>query len=128
VAKVIGRTAVASISGGAASVLAGGKFADGAYSAAFFHLFNSEAHRVAQEARLCSVPLIDWAGDKLTELIHHQSQIHPAQRLCEGAAQVSASDCELPGPDSRLPHRPRTAAATLDCGSFCCLPPAALLR
>ena len=43
VAKVIGRTAVASISGGVASVLAGGKFADGAYSAAFFHLFNHES-------------------------------------------------------------------------------------
>ena len=48
VLKVIGRTAVAAISGGAASVLAGGKFADGAYSAAFFHLFNSEVHRVTE--------------------------------------------------------------------------------
>ena len=43
VLKVIGRTAVAAISGGTASVLAGGKFADGAYSAAFFHLFNHES-------------------------------------------------------------------------------------
>jgi hypothetical protein len=39
---VIGRTAVSALSGGAASVLAGGKFADGAFSAAFFHLFNDE--------------------------------------------------------------------------------------
>jgi RHS repeat-associated protein len=39
---VIGRTAVSALSGGTASVLAGGKFADGAYSAAFFHLFNDE--------------------------------------------------------------------------------------
>jgi hypothetical protein len=39
---VLIRTAIASISGGAASALAGGKFADGAYSAAFFHLFNAE--------------------------------------------------------------------------------------
>jgi hypothetical protein len=53
--KVIGRTAVAAISGGTASVLAGGKFADGAYSAAFFHLFNHELHRfgpVHQDAAL----------------------------------------------------------------------------
>ncbi len=40
--KIVARTAVASISGGVASALAGGKFADGAFSAAFFHLFNHE--------------------------------------------------------------------------------------
>src|SRR5690606_30983518 len=43
--KIIGRTAVAGLSGGVASVLAGGKFTDGAFSAAFFHLFNNEARR-----------------------------------------------------------------------------------
>ncbi|MCX6858368.1 MAG: hypothetical protein NTV80_26105 [Verrucomicrobia bacterium] len=43
---VLVRTAIASISGGAASALAGGKFADGAYSAAFFHLFNHESGRL----------------------------------------------------------------------------------
>jgi len=42
---IVGRTAVAAISGGAASALAGGKFADGAFSAAFFHLFNGETSR-----------------------------------------------------------------------------------
>jgi hypothetical protein len=42
---IVGRTAVAAISGGAASALAGGKFADGAFSAAFFHLFNHESSR-----------------------------------------------------------------------------------
>lgn len=40
---VLGRTAVAAVGGGVASVLSGGKFADGAFSAAFFHLFNNEA-------------------------------------------------------------------------------------
>lgn len=39
----------------------------------------------------CSVPLLDWTGDKLTDLIHNQAHIHPAQMLCEGVAQVSAS-------------------------------------
>jgi hypothetical protein len=43
---VLGRTAVAAVGGGVASVLSGGKFADGAFSAAFFHLFNSESHRL----------------------------------------------------------------------------------
>lgn len=42
---IIGRTAVAAISGGAASALAGEKFTDGAFSAAFFHLFNGETSR-----------------------------------------------------------------------------------
>ena len=39
----------------------------------------------------CSVPLLDWTGDKLSELIQDQAHIHPAQKLCEGAAQVSSS-------------------------------------
>ena len=39
---VAARTAIAAIGGGVGSKLSGGSFADGAYSAAFFHLFNSE--------------------------------------------------------------------------------------
>ncbi len=39
---VAGRTAIAAVSGGISSLVTGGKFADGAYSAAFFHLFNNE--------------------------------------------------------------------------------------
>ena len=38
----------------------------------------------------CSVPLLDWTGDKLTELIQDQALIHPAQKLNARAAQVSA--------------------------------------
>ncbi len=37
------RTAIAGVAGGTASVLTGGKFANGAVSAAFAHLFNDEA-------------------------------------------------------------------------------------
>jgi hypothetical protein len=40
----LARTAIATIGGGVGSVLAGGKFADGAFSAAFFHVFNFELH------------------------------------------------------------------------------------
>jgi hypothetical protein len=39
---VAGRTAVAGIVGGTASALGGGKFANGAYTAAFQHLLNAE--------------------------------------------------------------------------------------
>ncbi|MCX6855945.1 MAG: hypothetical protein NTV80_13680 [Verrucomicrobia bacterium] len=42
---IAGRTAIAAVSGGLGSMALGGKFADGAYSAAFFHLFNNEAKR-----------------------------------------------------------------------------------
>jgi hypothetical protein len=42
--SVTGRTVGAAIIGGTASALGGGKFANGAVSAAFTHLFNDEAH------------------------------------------------------------------------------------
>jgi hypothetical protein len=32
---------------------------------------------------------MDWTGDKLTDLIHHQAQIHPVQMLYEGAARTA---------------------------------------
>jgi RHS repeat-associated protein len=40
--SIAARTTIAAIGGGVASRLSGGSFADGAYSAAFFHLFNNE--------------------------------------------------------------------------------------
>jgi RHS repeat-associated protein len=39
---VAGRTAISAVTGGLSAMATGGKFADGAYSAAFFHLFNNE--------------------------------------------------------------------------------------
>ncbi len=58
---VLGRTAVAAVGGGVASMLSGGKFADGAFSAAFFHLFNAELPnaRPADEVRAEANP--QWA-------------------------------------------------------------------
>jgi hypothetical protein len=41
--SIAARTAISAVSGGLASKFAGGSFADGAYSAAFFHLFNAES-------------------------------------------------------------------------------------
>lgn len=43
---IAARTAIAAVGGGVGSKLAGGSFADGAYSAAFFHLFNNEVKAV----------------------------------------------------------------------------------
>lgn len=50
---IAARTAIAAIGGGVGSKLTGGSFADGAYSAAFFHLFNNELERLSatKEAR-----------------------------------------------------------------------------
>jgi RHS repeat-associated protein len=42
--SMTGRTAAAAIVGGTASAIGGGKFANGAVTAAFTHLFNDEAH------------------------------------------------------------------------------------
>lgn len=43
--NLLGRTMVATVAGGTASALGGGKFANGAISAAFAHLFNSEVSK-----------------------------------------------------------------------------------
>src|SRR5690606_31590954 len=45
---ILGRTAIASVTGGTVSELTGGKFANGAQTAAFAHLFNQESGRIAQ--------------------------------------------------------------------------------
>lgn len=46
-AAIAARTAIAAVGGGIGSKLSGGSFADGAYSAAFFHLFNEELHKLS---------------------------------------------------------------------------------
>jgi RHS repeat-associated protein len=61
---IVGRTAVAALSGGMASVLAGGKFADGAFSAGFFHLFNNEGPSLGMwlEATVTETPSAIYQG------------------------------------------------------------------
>ena len=44
------RTGVAALSGGVATAISGGKFANGAVTAAFFHLFNAESEKIANSA------------------------------------------------------------------------------
>jgi hypothetical protein len=44
--SIAARTAIAAVGGGVGSKLAGGSFADGAYSAAFFHLFSTEIEQM----------------------------------------------------------------------------------
>lgn len=57
-AGVIRRTAMAGVIGGTASVLGGGKFANGAYTAAFQHLLNNE--NWMSELDAMSAPAGDW--------------------------------------------------------------------
>ncbi|OJA03627.1 hypothetical protein BGC33_05610, partial [Bathymodiolus thermophilus thioautotrophic gill symbiont] len=47
---IAGRTAIAATAGGAVAVLGGGKFSNGARSAAFVHLFNAEGMSLAKTA------------------------------------------------------------------------------
>ena len=49
-AGVIARTLIAGVVGGTATALSGGKFANGAYTAAFQHLLNQEMRRVIMKA------------------------------------------------------------------------------
>lgn len=49
---VAGRTAVAGIVGGTASVLGGGKFANGAYTSAFQHLLNAEVEKIVHHMKM----------------------------------------------------------------------------
>lgn len=67
VASIAGRTAIASVAGGLSSMATGGKFADGAYSAAFFHLFNNEAGLIdkAKEAYKNLRSFLDGNGESV---------------------------------------------------------------
>lgn len=58
------RTAASAVSGGTAAELGGGKFANGAISGAFVHLFNAELHRDQKEI----VPYGDQQAYKLTNI------------------------------------------------------------
>jgi len=64
--KVFARTAVAGVVGGTASALGGGKFANGAYTAAFQHLANGEAGRAIQRELLEQrISLVDHARSQI---------------------------------------------------------------
>ena len=76
--KVAGRTAVAAVIGGTASALGGGKFANGAWTAAFQHLLNSEAVAKAESSfeieRAIPVetddPMFDERTNKMLNSLH----------------------------------------------------------
>jgi hypothetical protein len=55
--SIAARTVIAAIGGGVGSKLSGGSFADGAYSAAFFHLFNSELSEIGTQRATLEYPL-----------------------------------------------------------------------
>ena len=58
---ILGRTAIAGVVGGTASALGGGKFANGAYTAAFQHLLNAESETLAEKVkRLTNFNIENW--------------------------------------------------------------------
>ncbi len=64
-AKTLGRTAVAGMIGGTAAEIGGGKFANGAYTAAFQHLFNAEGGRTSP--RTVGEDPVHWNYDPARE-------------------------------------------------------------
>jgi RHS repeat-associated protein len=59
--KMFGRTAVAGVIGGTASAVGGGKFANGAYTAAFQHLANAESGNILSRLRGARQALVEEA-------------------------------------------------------------------
>ena len=68
-AGIIGRTTIAAVAGGTVSVIGGGKFANGAYTAAFQHLANSETSAQGGEA-----PSVDLTVEDAAVLLQYGSE------------------------------------------------------
>ena len=96
---VIGRTAIAAVAGGTASAITGGKFANGAASAAIGHLFNHETcnhgEACVDEHQLRDQHIHDYVGELLEELALELT----VRRVFRGA----------PGRRVGPRHRPRRA-------------------
>jgi hypothetical protein len=60
---IVGRTIAAAVAGGAASALGGGKFANGAVSAAFSHLFNTETDAGSDSGKKTEAEFLQGAQD-----------------------------------------------------------------
>lgn len=96
--EVMGRTAVAALVGDTASQLGGGKFANGARSAAVAHLFNAEASAAQKE----SGPSL-W--DRINPFSEHNLKLKHAelQKYCEPnctnsiSPEMAATFSELTG-------------------------------
>ena len=80
---VAGRTAAAAVSGGIAAKLGGGKFENGAISAAFAHLFNSEVPEALairnQKLHEMGVERIRLSQKSATHIKKRHTITHPAQ-------------------------------------------------
>ncbi|MFN9820736.1 MAG: hypothetical protein ACK56K_08560 [Akkermansiaceae bacterium] len=92
---VASRTIMASVVGGTASVLGGGKFVNGAYTAAFQHLLNAEIAGAIEKAR--AITLLEKVNRELEAFIAaaHSNNVKGVatplsdeylQRLCPGSA------------------------------------------
>jgi RHS repeat-associated protein len=94
---ILGRTAVASVSGGVASALAGGKFADGAFAGAFFHLFNNEINRwwAAGQLRNKRIgALVDWRDKGIQTQLGQTNTGHDFRGMADflQAQQINIGD------------------------------------
>ncbi len=67
--SIAGRTIVASVTGGTASALTGGSFANGAQTAAYVHLFNNKAKRVWKYSQSTG-ELLDPDGEQVGKKVY----------------------------------------------------------
>jgi hypothetical protein len=106
---IAARTAIAAVGGGVGSKLAGGSFADGAYSAAFFHLFNNELGTIRRAASKIATFANAKDLGKLPQMAAEYLGRDGTWTLADtpnGAALIAAlkSQYELHGPIERWHH------------------------
>ena len=101
--NIAARTAIAAIAGGTASVLSGGKFANGAITGAFAQLYNeeadaswemSDADRAKQQEALND--LADWVWSESGASDVHGCATNPSAMGCAWAAAAA-----MPGPPGK---------------------------
>jgi RHS repeat-associated protein len=93
------RTALAAVAGGTASVLGGGKFANGAITAAFQHLFNAEhelpSNEIDSTVELGIYDSADPGGGALTDGRASGKNFEAAAKLRSATAHSVSSEDEL---------------------------------
>ena len=97
-AGLVARTAVAAVAGGTASVLSGGKFANGAITGAFAQLYNGEGCAISDCSRnLENAPSLETAKSAAWALTPGSDLYDCASTQCSGFGWAAAAAGVLPG-------------------------------
>jgi hypothetical protein len=101
---IVGRTIAAAVTGGAASALGGGKFANGAVSAAFAHLFNNESRSMWERAKAEARMIGNFVRDEGLDVLYRTATTFggAGQALLGGALCSTAVGCAAGAPLATL--------------------------